>query len=105
MITLQAPGNLATAREQLYAHRLEKLPLVDDQGRLRGLITAQDIIKLELHPQATKDAKGRLRVGAAVGARPRTSSVPRPACRRAPTCSWSTSPMGTRRTAWAWCGG
>ena len=69
LVTLQAPGNLATAREQLYAHRLEKLPLVDEQGRLRGLITAQDIIKLEQHPQATKDAKGRLRVGAAVGAR------------------------------------
>jgi IMP dehydrogenase len=69
LITLQAPGNLATAREQLYAHRLEKLPLVDGQGRLRGLITAQDIIRLEQHPQATKDAKGRLRVGAAIGAR------------------------------------
>jgi IMP dehydrogenase len=42
---------------------------VDEQGRLRGLITAQDIIKLEQHPQATKDDEGRLRVGAAVGAR------------------------------------
>lgn len=69
LVTLQAPADMIAAREQLNAHRLEKLPLVDGQGRLRGLITAQDIIKLEQHPQATKDAKGRLRVGAAVGAR------------------------------------
>jgi IMP dehydrogenase len=69
LVTLQAPADMIAARERLNAHRLEKLPLVDGQGRLRGLITAQDIIKLEQHPQATKDAKGRLRVGAAVGAR------------------------------------
>ena len=69
LVTLQAPADMTAARDQLYAHRLEKLPLLDEQGRLRGLITAQDIIKLEQHPQATKDGKGRLRVGAAVGAR------------------------------------
>src|SRR5262249_5118456 len=50
-------------------HRVEKLPLLDAQGRLAGLMTAQDIIKLAQHPLATKDAKGRLRVAAAVGVR------------------------------------
>jgi IMP dehydrogenase len=53
----------------LHTHRIEKLPLVDADGRVTGLITAQDIVKLQEHPNATKDAKGRLRVGVAVGVR------------------------------------
>jgi IMP dehydrogenase len=57
------------ARRKLYEHRIEKLPLVDGEGRLTGLITAQDIVKIQKHPNATKDSRGRLRVGAAVGAR------------------------------------
>jgi IMP dehydrogenase len=57
------------ARRKLYDHRIEKLPLVDADGRLTGLITAQDIVKIQEHPNATKDGRGRLRVGAAVGAR------------------------------------
>lgn len=57
----------AQARRTLFEHRLEKLPIVDDGGRLVGLITAQDVIKIERHPGATKDDKGRLRVGAAIG--------------------------------------
>ncbi|MFO7624511.1 MAG: IMP dehydrogenase [Anaerolineales bacterium] len=61
---------LDSARLKLHSHRIEKLPLVDAQGRVMGLITAQDIVKLQEHPQATKDAKGRLRVGVAVGVRP-----------------------------------
>jgi IMP dehydrogenase len=60
---------LEAARSKLYARRVEKLPLVDEQDRVVGLITARDIIKLQEHPQATKDSKGRLRVGAAVGIR------------------------------------
>jgi IMP dehydrogenase len=60
---------LDSARLRLHTHRIEKLPLVDAQDRLMGLITAQDIVKLQEHPQATKDAKGRLRVGVAVGVR------------------------------------
>ncbi|GAA3284308.1 IMP dehydrogenase [Nesterenkonia halophila] len=48
-------------------HRVEKLPLVDDAGRLTGLITVKDFDKADKYPQATKDAEGRLRVGAAVG--------------------------------------
>lgn len=60
---------LESARAKLYARRVEKLPLVDEADRVVGLITARDIIKLREHPQATKDPKGRLRVGAAVGIR------------------------------------
>ncbi|MFC3999831.1 IMP dehydrogenase [Nocardiopsis sediminis] len=54
----------------LRRHKVEKLPLVDDQGRLRGLITVKDFIKSEQFPDATKDADGRLVVGAAVGVGP-----------------------------------
>jgi len=58
------------ARDLLHKHRLEKLPVIDAEGRLVGLITAQDIVKHQLYPAATKDSKGRLRVGAAIGVKP-----------------------------------
>ena len=48
-------------------HKIEKLPLIDASGRLRGLITVKDFDKSEQYPQATKDASGRLRVAAAIG--------------------------------------
>ncbi len=48
-------------------HKIEKLPLVDADGKLRGLITVKDFDKSEKYPDATKDAEGRLRVGAAIG--------------------------------------
>lgn len=48
-------------------HKIEKLPLVDESGRLRGLITVKDFDKSEQYPNATKDDEGRLRVGAAIG--------------------------------------
>ncbi|HVW81671.1 MAG TPA: IMP dehydrogenase [Mycobacteriales bacterium] len=51
----------------LQQHKVEKLPIVDDRGRLRGLITVKDFTKSEEYPNATKDAAGRLMVGAAVG--------------------------------------
>ncbi|GAB1823091.1 IMP dehydrogenase [Herbidospora sp. RD11066] len=51
----------------LRTHKVEKLPLVDDRGRLQGLITVKDFTKSEQYPLATKDADGRLVVGAAVG--------------------------------------
>jgi IMP dehydrogenase len=51
----------------LAQHRIEKLPLVDERGRLTGLITVKDFTKSERYPNATKDDAGRLRVGAAVG--------------------------------------
>ncbi len=59
------------ARLLLHKHRLEKLPVIDSTGQIVGLITAQDVVKHERHPRATKDAKGRLRVGAAVGIQPK----------------------------------
>lgn len=55
------------AKDLLAEHRIEKLPLVDDQGRLAGLITVKDFVKTEQYPHATKDARGRLVVGAAIG--------------------------------------
>jgi IMP dehydrogenase len=51
----------------LQKHKVEKLPLVDDAGRLRGLITVKDFTKSEQYPDSTKDEQGRLRVAAAVG--------------------------------------
>jgi IMP dehydrogenase len=60
---------LAEARQKLHEYRVEKLPLIDSEQKVCGLITAQDILKLERDPQATKDERGRLRVGAAVGVR------------------------------------
>jgi IMP dehydrogenase len=63
-----APGiSDADAMGLLAKHKIEKLPLVDDTGRLRGLITVKDFTKSEQYPMATKDDAGRLRVGAAVG--------------------------------------
>jgi len=55
------------ARRILQRSRIEKLPLVDDEGRLAGLITAQDIEKRDHYTNSAKDGQGRLRVGAAVG--------------------------------------
>lgn len=55
------------ARNLLQAHKVEKLPLVDAAGRLRGLITVKDFVKAEQYPNATKDSAGRLMVAAAVG--------------------------------------
>jgi IMP dehydrogenase len=69
LVVAPAGERFEAARLKLHEHRIEKLPLVDEQDRVVGLITAQDITKLEQHPQATKDAKGRLRVGVAIGVR------------------------------------
>lgn len=55
------------ARKLLHRHRIEKLLVVDDDGRLLGLITVKDILKSDTYPHAAKDDDGRLRVGAAVG--------------------------------------
>ncbi|WP_129841883.1 IMP dehydrogenase [Streptomyces sp. RFCAC02] len=55
------------AVELLRRHKIEKLPLVDEENRLRGLITVKDFVKAEKYPNAAKDAEGRLIVGAAVG--------------------------------------
>ena len=55
------------ARETLYTHRLEKLPLVDDKGKLTGMITTKDIEIRQRYTSAAKDQNGQLRVGAAIG--------------------------------------
>ena len=69
LVVASAEEPFDQARLKLYEHRIEKLPLVDVDDRVVGLITAQDIVKLQEHPRATKDEKGRLRVGVAVGVR------------------------------------
>ncbi len=68
LVTAPVGTTLDQAREILHQHRLEKLPLVDADGRLRGLITARDVLRLTEHPQAVRDRQGRLLVGAAIGA-------------------------------------
>jgi IMP dehydrogenase len=59
----------ADAEAVMQAHKIKKLPLVDASGRLLGLVTAKDLIKQKQLPAATRDAHGRLRVGAAIGAK------------------------------------
>jgi IMP dehydrogenase len=67
LITAPVGVSKADALALLRIHKVEKLPLVDDNGRLRGLITVKDFTKSEQYPHATKDDAGRLRVAAAVG--------------------------------------
>ncbi len=67
LVTAPVGTSLDEAKRLLHEHRIEKLPLVDEQGRLRGLITARDLMRVYQHPRASRDATGRLRVGAAVG--------------------------------------
>jgi len=65
-----SPGtSLKEAERLLHQYRVEKLPLVDRDGRVAGLVTLKDIMKITQYPAATKDARGRLAVGAAVGVR------------------------------------
>jgi IMP dehydrogenase len=70
LVTAPVGTTLAEAETILGRNKIEKLPVVDENGRLRGLITVKDIQKRVEYPQATKDDKGRLRVGAAVGVGP-----------------------------------
>ena len=67
LVTVQPDVSVEQARELLYQHRIEKLPVLDGGGNLVGLITAHDLIKLDQSPDVTTDSKGRLRVGAAIG--------------------------------------
>jgi IMP dehydrogenase len=70
LITGQVGINPDEAMALLAQHRIEKLPLVDENGRLKGLITVKDFDKSEKYPNAAKDQRGRLLVGAAVGVGP-----------------------------------
>ena len=67
LVTVPEGITLGKSKELLHRHKIEKLLVVDEQGKLKGLITIKDIEKTEKHPNACKDEMGRLRVGAAVG--------------------------------------
>ncbi|MBS1723825.1 MAG: IMP dehydrogenase [Armatimonadetes bacterium] len=67
LVTAKPGTTLDEAQALLAEHRIEKLPIVDGAGMLKGLITIKDIEKVKRHPHATKDDKGRLVVGAAIG--------------------------------------
>ena len=67
LITVGPDVTVPQARDLLYKHRIEKLPVLDKDDKLIGLITSHDLIKLDQYPLITTDSKGRLRVGAAIG--------------------------------------
>ena len=67
LITAPVGTTLSEAQEILRAHKIEKLPLVDDEGILKGLITIKDIEKSVQYPNSARDSKGRLLCGAAIG--------------------------------------
>ena len=67
VITAKEGITIERAKEVLHQHRIEKLPVVNSNKHIIGLITSKDILKMEEYPFASKDKKGRLLVGAAVG--------------------------------------
>ncbi|MBI2900864.1 MAG: IMP dehydrogenase [Planctomycetes bacterium] len=67
LVTARPGTSVEEARSLLNRHKVEKLLIVDDEFQLRGLVTMKDINKQQIHPTACKDARGRLRVGAALG--------------------------------------
>jgi IMP dehydrogenase len=69
LVVREGTPDSATAEEVMRVHKIKKLPLVDKDGRLIGLVTAADLLKQERLPFATRDDHGRLRVGAAIGAK------------------------------------
>jgi len=70
LVTAREGVTIEAAKELLHRHRIEKLPVVNEQFELRGLITIKDIEKIQKHPNAAKDRLGRLLCGAAVGVGP-----------------------------------
>ncbi|HMX68635.1 MAG TPA: IMP dehydrogenase, partial [Accumulibacter sp.] len=72
LVTVQEGATVEEGKALIHKHRLERVLVVNDAFELRGLITVKDIIKTTEHPEASKDAAGRLRVGAAVGVGPGT---------------------------------
>jgi len=69
VVTASPEISLKEAEKLLHEYRIEKLPLVDAEGQVRGLVTLKDIMNVTQYPMATKDSRGRLMVGAAVGVR------------------------------------
>ena len=72
LVTVQEGASVAEGQALIHKHRLERVLVVNDDFELRGLITVKDILKSSEHPNASKDAAGRLRVGAAIGVGPGT---------------------------------
>ncbi len=70
LVTVSDHIGLEESKKLLHEHRIEKLLVVDDKGRLKGMITIKDIEKIRKYPHACKDGMGRLRVGAAIGVGP-----------------------------------
>ena len=70
LVTAPEGTNLDQAREILRRHKIEKLPIVDEQFHLKGLITIKDIEKAQVYPNSARDEQGRLLVGAAIGVTP-----------------------------------
>ena len=70
LVTAPEGTTLDQAREILRKHKIEKLPIVDDQFHLKGLITIKDIEKAQVYPNSARDEQGRLMVGAAIGVTP-----------------------------------
>ncbi len=103
LITVPVGTTLDAAREILHQHKVEKLLVVDRDFRLKGLITVKDIQKAVKYPNASKDALGRLRCGAAVGVAQGHDGARRGARRaRTWTCSSSTPRTATRRACSTW---
>jgi IMP dehydrogenase len=69
LVMSEGPADFETAQALMRAHKVKKVPIVDRDGVLMGLMTAKDLLKHQEHPYATRDAVGRLRVGAAIGAK------------------------------------
>jgi IMP dehydrogenase len=69
LVTRRGAATLEAAAALMAEHKIKKLPIVDDDDRLLGLMTSRDIVRQQRQPFATRDAQGRLRVGAAIGAR------------------------------------
>ena len=74
LVVHSGPISLEQAEQVMVDRKIKKLPLVDDSGVLTGLITAKDIVEQKRLPLATRDPQGRLRVGAAIGAKGDISS-------------------------------
>ncbi len=72
LVVIDYLPSLEEARTILHRHKIEKLPIVDSDGKLKGLITIKDLVAVMEHPNAALDSKGRLVVGAAVGTSPET---------------------------------
>ena len=101
LVTAREGVTLEEAKEILRRHKIEKLPIVDDENHLKGLITIKDIEKATVYPNSARDEKGRLLVGAAIGATPTCWTGSTRWWRPAWMCSAWTPPTATPPTFWS----